>query len=146
MKQLYLIALVVVLAGTFWGCVSGNKSKQIKDYKYTEEKTVNDSVLANAETWAAEGMTCYGIVIMLNAQGRAKKVKEIEAKIVLIEPGLIKMKAMENLAMAPVQGCNKMEIKMGETWTEKEGELFRTREEAVKFITKNYPGLQFDNY
>ena len=143
MRQLALIAFVVILAGTIWGCGSGNKSKQIKEYKYAEEKvTVNDTIQNKVGSWIKEGMTCYGIVIMLDAKGRATKVKEIEAKVVSIQPDLIKMKATEELMMAPVQGCDKLGMKKGETWEEKEGDLFRTREEAVNFIETNFQNVQ----
>lgn len=146
MKSLKFIVLVIILAGTIWGCGSGNKSKQIKDYKYTDEKAaVKDSIPMKVGSWISEGMICYGVVIMVDEKGKAKKAKEIEAKVVSIQPGLIKMKAMEELVMSPVQGCNKMGIKKGETWEEKEGELFRSRDEAVRFIKINYPGLQDDS-
>lgn len=144
MKQSTLVTLCAILAVTICGCGSGNKSKQIKDYKYTEEKAaVNDSIPTKAESWITEGMTCYGVIISLNSWGKAIKVCEIEAKVISIQPGLIKMKALEDLAMVMVQGCDKVRIKKGETWDEKEGELFRTREEAVKFIKIKYPGLQY---
>ena len=38
MKQLMSIIVVVVFAGSTLSCGSGSKSKQIKEYKYTEER------------------------------------------------------------------------------------------------------------
>jgi hypothetical protein len=144
MKQLISKILIVILAVTTWGCGSGNKSKQVKEYKYTEEKVaVNDSIDRKVGSWIKEGMICYGIVISLDPKGNPSKVKEIEAKVISIQPDLIKMKSMEDVVIAPIQGCTKVGMKKGEMWDEKEGDLFRTREEAVKYIETKYPDHQF---
>lgn len=138
------MVIVALLAVIFWSCGSGNKSKQIKDYKYTKEKAaVIDSIPMKAGSWVSEGTTCYGIIISLNRQGKSTKVKEIEARIVSIQPGIIKLKALENITMTPVQGCDAISLKIGDIWDEKEGEVFRTREEAVKYINMNYSGLRY---
>ena len=144
MRHLRSIILIVILVGTLWSCGSGNKSKQIKDYKYTEEKsTLNDSIAKKAGSWIREGLTCYGIIISVKRMGHVTMVKIIEAKVVSIQPDLIKLKSMEDLVMAPIQGCDRVSIKKGDTWEEKEGELFRTRAEAVKYVQTNYPNFRF---
>lgn len=144
MKQLNSVIFLVILAGAIWGCGSGNKSKQIKDYKYTEEKAaINDSINKKVGLWIKEGMICYGIVLSLDPKGNPSRVKEIEAKVISIQPDLIKMKSMEDLIIAPVQGCTKIGMKKGETWDEKEGDLFQTRAEAIKYIETKYPNQQF---
>lgn len=143
MKQLMSIILVVIFAGSILSCGSGNKSKQIKEYKYTEEKAAVTGVLQQkVGTWIKEGMTCYGIVIVTDKDGIPQKVKEIEAKVVSIQPDKIKMKAMEDLALAPFKGCTKSGMKKGETWDEIEGDLFQTRAEAIKHIDTKYPETQ----
>ena len=143
MKQLTSIILVAVFAGSILSCSSGNKSKQIKEYKYTEEKAAVTGVLQKkVGTWIKEGMTCYGIVILTDKDGLPKKVEEIEAKVVSIQPNKIKMKAMEDLVLAPIEGCTKTGMKMGETWDELEGDLFQTRAEAIKYIDSKYPETQ----
>ncbi|MCK9640395.1 MAG: hypothetical protein M0R39_10865 [Prolixibacteraceae bacterium] len=143
MKQLTNIILVAVIAISILGCVSGNKSKQIKDYKYTEEKAaVTGALQKKIGAWIEEGMTCYGIIILTDKEGNAKKVKEIEAKIISIQPDKIKLKAMEDLVLAPVEGCTKTGIKKGETWDEKEGDLFQTRVQAINYIETKYPETQ----
>jgi hypothetical protein len=50
---------------------------------------------------------------------------------------------MEDVVIAPIQGCTKVGMKKGEMWDEKEGDLFRTREEAVKYIETKYSDHQF---
>ena len=143
MKQLTSIILIAVFAGSILSCVSGNKSNQIKEYKYTEEKAAVTGVLQKkVGPWIKEGMTCYGIVILTDKDGLPKKVEAIEAKVILIQPDKIKMKAMEDLVLAPVEGCIKTGMKKGETWDELEGDLFQTRAEAIKYIDSKYPETQ----
>lgn len=143
MKQLMPIILVVIFAGSNLSCGSGNKSKQIKEYKYTEEKAAVTGVLQKkVGPWIKEGMTCYGIVVLTDKDGIPKKVKEIEAKVISIQPDKIKMKAMEDLVLAPVEGCIKTGMKKGETWDELEGDLFQTRAEANNYIGTKYPETQ----
>lgn len=138
-----LIVLITVFAGSIMSCGSGSKSKQIKEYNYTEEKVAVSGVLQKkVGAWVKEGITCYGIIILADKEGNAKKVKEIEAKVVSIQPALIKMKAMEDLVLAPVEGCTKTGMKKGETWDELEGDLFQTRAEAIHYISIKYPETQ----
>ena len=87
-------------------------------------------------------MTCYGIIILTDKDGLPRKVEAIEAKVISIQPDKIKMKAMEDLVLAPVEGCTKIGIKKGETWDELEGDLFQTRAEAIKHIDTKYPETQ----
>ncbi|MCK9411566.1 MAG: hypothetical protein M0Q53_04640 [Prolixibacteraceae bacterium] len=143
MRYLIFIFFVIVFTGSILSCGTGNKSKQIKEYKYIEGKrAITGDLGKKEEAWIKEGMTCYGIIILADKDGNAKKVKEIEARIVSIQPGKIKMKAMEDLVLAPVEGCTKTGIKKGETWDELEGDLFQTREEAINYIGTKYPETQ----
>ncbi|MEI7831394.1 MAG: hypothetical protein WCI31_16565 [Prolixibacteraceae bacterium] len=143
MRKLTSVLLVAIVAGGLWSCGSGKKSQQIKDYKYTEEKSaVSGALQKKVGEWIKEGMTCYGIVILTDKDGTPKKAREIEAKVISIQSDLIKMKALEDLVLAPVAGCTKVGMKKGETWEEKEGDLFQTRDEAIKFIDTKYPETQ----
>jgi len=90
-------------------------------------------------SWAKEGVTCYGIVVLGDGNGLPKKVIEIQATIVSIQTDKIIMKSLDDFSFAPVEWCSKISIKKGETWNETEGELFLTREEAIQFIDTNYP-------
>ena len=137
------VILVAVIAGSIMSCISGNKSNQIKDYKYSEEKVAVTGILQKkVGAWVKEGMTCYGIVILADKEGNPKKVREIEAMVVSIQPDKIKMKAMEDLVLAPVEGCTKTGMKKGETWDELEGDLFQTRDGAIQYISFKYPETQ----
>ncbi|MEK7718723.1 MAG: hypothetical protein AAB347_03820 [Bacteroidota bacterium] len=143
MKQLMSIIVGVVFAGSTLSCGSGSKSKQIKEYKYTEGKAaVTGNLQIKVGAWIKEGMTCYGIIILTDKDGLPRKVEAIEAKVISIQPDKIKMKAMEDLVLAPVEGCTKIGIKKGETWDELEGDLFQTRAEAIKHIDTKYPETQ----
>lgn len=133
----------MILAAGLSGCGSGNNSQKIKEYKYTEEKTTVSGVLQKkVGSWIREGMTCYGIVILADKDGNPKKVREIEAKVISVQPDRIKLKATEDLVLAPVEGCTKVGMKKGETWEETEGDLFQTREAAIRFIETNFPDTQ----
>ena len=59
-------------------------------------------------------------------------VKEIKALVVIIQKDKIKMKALEDISMAPKIDCSKMGISKGQTWWELEGDLFQTKEEAIE--------------
>jgi hypothetical protein len=144
MKKFALVILVIILAGAIWSCGSGNKSKQIKDYKYTEEKAVlNDTVSGKVGSWIREGMICYGIALLMDRNGQPSKGYEVEVQVISIQPDLIKLKSTEELIISPVQGCTAIGMKKGEIWEEKTGELFRTREEAIQFIKTKYSELHY---
>ncbi len=143
MRQLTSILLVAIVAGILFSCGSGKKSQQIKDYKYTAEKAALSGVLQKkVGDWIKEGVTCYGIVLLADKDGTPRKAKEIEAKVISIQPDKIKMKAVEDFVIAPISGCTKVGLKKGETWDELEGDLFQTRDEAIKFIDTKYPETQ----
>jgi hypothetical protein len=44
------------------------------------------------------------------------------------------MKALEKINIGPKEGCSEMGISKGETWMEKDGELFQTKDEAVTYL------------
>lgn len=130
---------VVVLSA----CRSNNREKEIAGYHYEAVDTgLNGQLKTKVGTWIEEGAVCYGILVLPNENGLPKKMKEMKARVVLLAHDQIKMKSMEDIVLAPVEGCSKMGIRKGETWWEKEGELFQTREEAIAFIDTNYPGLR----
>ncbi len=58
----------------------------------------------------------------------------MKAKVTTILSDSIKMKALEAVSLAEVKGCTKMGLAKGETWWETEGDLFKTREEALKWL------------
>jgi hypothetical protein len=146
MKHLVSVFLAGILICSLWSCGTRDKSQIVKGYQYKEESAkVNEVMQKKIGAWLQEGMTCYGIVILTDGDGLPKKVKEIQAKVISVQKDKIKMKALEDLALAPVKGCTKIGMRKGETWDETEGDLFQTREEAIKFIDTNYPDMQLNN-
>ena len=143
MKHLALIILGIILFGSFSGCGSRDKSKILQNYKYEADGTnLNDALQKKVGEWIKEGMTCYGIVILNDENGLPLKLVELQAKVVSIQKDKIKMKSLEDLPLAPVEGCSKIGLKKGETWDETDGDLFQTREEAIQFIDTNYPDMR----
>lgn len=143
LKQLVLITWSIVLPGILVSCGTPDKSKILKSYSYQSDSLkVGGEMAKKIGSWAREGVTCYGIIILTDKEGLPKKVKEIEAKIVSVQSDKIKMKALEDVVLAPVAGCDKIGMKKGETWEETDGDLFQTRDEAIKFIDTKYPETQ----
>ncbi|MGV8095890.1 MAG: hypothetical protein AB2L24_28905 [Mangrovibacterium sp.] len=137
---------IIILATALSACQSGDRSKELGQYSYEDDDQIlNESLKAKVGGWIEEGVTCYGILILQDENGLPKKLKEVKAKVVLLQSDKIKMKSLENITLAPVEGCNKLGIRKGETWWETEGDLFQSKEEAVSFIDKNYPGLRAES-
>lgn len=143
MKQFILVSASLFLLISLFSCGQRDKSKVLGQYKFEESKSVlNETLKKKLGSWVQEGTNCYGIIILRDEDGLPKKLKEIQAKVVSVQPDKIKMKALEEINMSPVKGCSKVGIKKGETWDETEGDLFPTKEEAIQFIDTNYPGLR----
>jgi len=137
---------IVVFAVAFSACKSGDRSKELSQYTYDgDNQILNEALKTKVGKWIEEGATCYGILILQDENGLPKKLKEVKAKVILLESDKIKMKSLEDITLAPVEGCNKLGIRKGETWWETEGDLFLSKEEAVSFIDKNYPGLRAES-
>lgn len=146
MRQLILLFAFITLLSYLAGCGQGDKSKLLKQYKYDDGKDVEAIVLnKKLDSWVKEGITCYGIIIVYNDVERPTRVREVYAKVISIEPDKIVMRSLENIAMSPVKGCVKFSLSKGEDWNEVEGDLFLTKEEAIKFIDSKYPGLRVKN-
>jgi len=127
----YTIAIIVVLQA----CNSKDKSKEIAQYEATETKLqLNETLQKKVGSWIKEGTDCYGIVTLSSPDGVIHAAKEVKAKVLIIENDKIKMKALENVSLAPKAGCTKIGVANGDTWWEEEGDLFQTREEALEFI------------
>jgi len=138
MTKLRIFIFAVISIYIFQACTPKKKSKEIEQYKNTDTKVqLNEKLQQKVGSWIREGMDCYGIVIAADQDGSIRSIKEIKAEVVLLRNDKIKMKALEKVSLAPKAGCNKMNILKGDTWWEEEGDLFRTQEEARKFI-KSY--------
>jgi len=137
MKYSVLCCLLTALL-FFSGCRSGKKSEEIKNYAYQEPSTKMNSVLEDkVGGWISEGTVCYGLVVGIDSEGKVAKGLPVKAKVVTNASDSLKMKALENVSLAEVKGCSKMGISKGEPWWEKDGDLFKTLEEATAYLQQN---------
>jgi hypothetical protein len=134
MKNLISILTLVSIVALS-ACNSKNKSDEIANYAY-EEKTaeLNKELQNKVGDWIAKGSVCYGLVVAVDGSGTPKHGKPVKAKVVRISDDEIKMKALEKINIGPKEGCSEMGISKGETWMEKDGELFQTKDEAVTYL------------
>ena len=132
-NSLFIFFLVTAVCLT--GCNSKKKSEEIKNYTYQENQaTLNDHLKGKVGSWVEQGKMCYGLIVSVDAQGKVKKGLPVKAMIIDIKPDSFKMKALENVNLAEIKGCKKMGISKGETWWETEGDLFKTKDEAITFL------------
>jgi len=143
MKQLILILAWFLLLISAVGCWQSDGSKVIEQYKYDEDISVlNVKYKKEIGTWLNEGTICYGIVMVRDENKRPVRLKEVQAKVISIRSESIKMEVLEDVAINHTIECNKITLKKGECWDEIDGELFKTREDAIRFIDDKYPDLR----
>ncbi len=130
-KILLLLGFLFLIAG----CGSKKKSEEIKNYEFKAETPVmNPQMQAKLGSWVEEGTVCYGLVVGIDKDGVMRTGLPVKAKVTTILSDSIKMKALETVSLAEVKGCTKMGLTKGESWWETEGDLFKTREEALKWL------------
>lgn len=135
MKKQILIIALLLLSVTFFSCNSNKKSKEVASYTYTEDAAVNAIKNKKVGEWVKEGTLCYGIAVFVNNKNsKVEAGKPIKAKVIKISENEITMKSLENISRSGVKGCSAIGMKKGEIWIEKEGDLFKTKEEAIKFL------------
>jgi len=137
MKNSLLILLLIgaIITG---GCNSRKRSDEIKNYTYQEQTTeLSEQLSGKVGSWVQEGTVCYGLVASIDAKGKVQKGLPVKSKVLTIKSDSLKMKALESVSLAEVKGCTKLGIAKGDTWWETEGDLFKTKEEAVAFLKKN---------
>lgn len=143
MKLLISFIAGALLFLNILGCGQNDKSKILEQYKYDVIKSSTTEIIPKKlGSWVKEGITCYGIVIVYNESETPLRVKEVNAKVISIQPDRIKMRSLENIVMAPVKGCTKFSLSKGEDWDETESELFQTKDEAIQYIDTYYPSLR----
>ncbi len=134
MKHLTTLLFYIGFSIVLTGCGSRDQSKATGQYTSEQsEVKLNDVLQKKVGSWIKEGSECYGLVVLTDKDGNISSIKEIKAIALIIQSDKIKMKALEDVNMAPKAGCTKMDIAKGETWWEVEGDLFQTREEAIEF-------------
>ncbi len=117
------------------GCNSEGKSEKEVTYDYEESNVeLNADLKAKIGDWIKQGVECYGVLVAIDTDGLPQVGMPIKAKVIRIKKDQIKMKSLENVNFGPQKGCTKMGIASGETWWEKDGDLFQTKEEAETFL------------
>lgn len=130
------VAAMIIAAGCSRTDKQSGQSQQ--DQISTSQETpvvLNAQLNSKIGSWAVKGKECYGIVMTTLKNGKVL-AKSVKCKIMVMQPDQLKMKAIESVSLMGSAGCDRMGLKYGETWWEKDGDLFLTREEADAFILK----------
>lgn len=131
----HVLTLAFALPLFLFSCNSSKKPNEVASYSYEEEKIEMSAELKEKmPEWVEEGKICYGLVIQLTEDEKPAKGKPIKAKVVQIGKDAVKMKALETVNVAEVEGCTKMGISKGETWDESDGDFYLTREDAINAL------------
>jgi hypothetical protein len=134
MKKLAFIMLMIFII-CMAGCRSKNRSAEIKNYAFQEKTTILSEKMHNKlGAWVEEGTVCFGLIVLVNAEGEVLRGLPVKSKVVSIQTDSLKMKALENVSLAEIKGCKKMGLSKGDTWWETEGDLFKTKGEAEAYL------------
>lgn len=130
------LVLGILITLSVVSCNGKRKSNEIANYSYSSEVKLNKALKDKVGSWIKLDMECYGIIIMVDNNNKAVNAKPIKSKVVHITPDAIQMKAVESISLAPTETCNKMGLNAGDTWWEKDGELFQDYNDALDFCKK----------
>ncbi len=134
MKNQYLSIIFFSLIFLF-SCNSQKKSNEVASYEYEEEKVEMSAELRSiTPEWVVEGKICYGLVVQIDKNKKPIKGKVIKAKVIQIQKDAIKMKALESVNLMEVEECTKMGLNKGDTWDEKDGDFYLTKEDAINAL------------
>jgi hypothetical protein len=136
MKNLFISGAIIGIL-LFAGCNSQKKSNEVASYKYDEKKVeMSDELRSKVPDWVVEGKVCYGLVVQIKNDKNKTPVfgKPIKAKVVQIKEDAIVMKALERVSLVEVESCSKMGLNRGDTWEEKDGDFFLTRQDAINAL------------
>lgn len=146
MKQFLFIFSSILLVICTVGCGERDKSKIIAQYKYEDDSgnfTVHSS--KKPEAWVKKGIACWGIVMVIDNSGNPIKLKEVHVRVDSVGDSSIKLEALENIFLNRAIECKKISLKKGISWSEEFGDLFKTKEEAIRYIDAKYPGLRVNH-
>ncbi len=128
---------VLVLTVLAFSCKnsSGRQDIRVSTPEITNPAVIklNTGLDEKLGSWLKKDTECYGIVVGFFADGSTIG-KSVKCRIVAIRPDKIKMKTIESVSLLPGEKCDKMGLAYGDTWWEKEGDIFKTREEAETYI------------
>ena len=129
------IQIAILLLLFLFSCNSQEKSNKVASYQYEEEKVeMSDELKSKTPDWVVEGKICYGLVVQIDKNKKLIKGKVIKAKVIQIQRDAIKMKALESVSLMEVEGCTKMGLNKGDTWDEKDGDFYLTKEDAINAL------------
>ena len=138
MKRIYILIIFYILLAS---CKKETQILYPENYnleQFSKEdilKVYQDSI----GQWFTKGVICYGIVI-LNFEKQLSPIKvgiPVKVKVISFSEEGIKCKLLENIKPYEALGCQKLEIKVGQTWLEKNMELFQNEDDAFDFLIKN---------
>jgi hypothetical protein len=122
---------------------SGKKEPEVV-YEY-QEKTyeLSDELQQKIGSWAEEGMSCFGILALVDKEGVIQEGSVIRARILRFNGDSVKMRSLESKQLREVEGCDQMGISRGETWWETAGDIYRTEEEAQAQLDEALSKVRF---
>lgn len=124
-STLFALVALILMAGC-----SGNKEPDVV-YEYQEKNyELSDALQKQIGSWAEEGMSCYGILALVDKEGVIQEGSVIRARILRFNGDSVKMRSLESKQLREVEGCDKMGISRGDTWWETAGDIYQTEEEA----------------
>lgn len=134
------LKVLIILSLTFnMSCNRKKNSDIIASYEYNAKVELNDTLQQRVGHWIKEGDICYGLVVSSFSNNRISLAKPVKAKVLNITNNAIKMKALETVNVGvseKAKACGKLQIDKGQTWWEKDGDLFQSLEEAEAFANK----------
>lgn len=131
------ILLFVILLSIFCSCGTNPKPKTGNPEQSIENEAdvkLNESLQKRIGTWAKDGAECYGLVLLIRKNKSVENGKSVKTVIIRIKSDSLKVKVLEDVTLAKTKECSKMGMSVGDTWWEKEGDLFQTRLEADNFL------------
>ena len=139
MKSNAILLFVIISSIVIAGCGSNPKPKSAASNQTTlvqeeEDVKLNNVLQKKVGSWAKEGVECYGLVLLVRKNKIVEVGKSVKTTITRIQSDSIKVKLLEEVILAKTKDCRKLGMSTGQTWWEKEGDLFLTREEADKYL------------
>jgi hypothetical protein len=135
--RLHRLSLLAIIFFFLCSCGTKPNPKAGKQEEATEAETevkLNEVLQKRVGSWAKEGAECYGLVLLLRKNKSVEHGKSVKSVIVRMKIDSLKVKVLEDVTLAKTKECNKMGMSVGDTWWEREGDLFLTREEADNFL------------
>ena len=139
MKSNAILLFVIISSIVIAGCGSNPKPKtttsnQTVQVQEEDNVKLNNELQKKVGSWAKEGVDCYGLVLLVRKNKIVEVGKSVKTKITRIQSDSIKVKLLEDVSLAKTKDCSKLGMSTGQSWWEKEGDLFLTREEADKYL------------